>query len=246
MAPQAWPDRTLAGVRDVHLFWCRVDPDAPVDDGCLSADERDRGARFFHERDRVRHRVRNAFLREVLGHYLDLPPAALAFRTGAHGKPELDHPAAGGWSFNLSHSEDRILVALARGGPDAAPRDLGVDVEARRPMTEVGRMSRQVFTVRERALLDGLNDEDERLAAFFRGWTRKEAALKATGEGFAREPRTVEVGLDERPPGAPWQVPNEPLLAGYSLSDLDAPDGFSACLCAAGDDWRPVIVSRAT
>ena len=139
-------------------------------------------------------------------------------------------------SFNLSHSQEWILVGVARG------LELGVDVEAHQLRTELESMARRVFTARELGHLEGCEPE-ARLPTFFRGWTRKEAALKATGEGFAREPRTLEVGLVERESDQVWRVADEPVLADYALADLAAPAGFSAAVCALGDSWRVSIVT---
>lgn len=230
MAPEVWPSPVSPGPADVCITWLRIDVAEPIDGDCLSAEELERGACFLRETDRTKHRARNVFLRTALARCLDVAPAEVSYRTGEHGKPELDHPRAADWTFNLSHSDDLVLLAIARG------RAVGVDVEAQRLRTEVTRMSKQVFTSRERAAMEQIAP-DQQLSAFFRGWTRKEAALKATGEGFAREPRTVDVGIEARPWNELWTPTDEPILAPYSLADLEAPDGFSACLCAEGVDW---------
>jgi 4'-phosphopantetheinyl transferase len=220
---------------EVHLWWARVDPETPSDDDLLDPAERERAARFWKDRDRRRFAGRRAFLRRMLGTYLGLEPASLVFVEGEHGKPVLERRRGQHLSFNLSHADGRVLLGLSR------ERELGVDVEAHRLRTEVDRMARQVFTTTECTSFDGLEHE-LRTLAFFRAWTRKEAALKATGEGFAREPRTLEVGLAPRATGEVWTPPSEPVLSSYGLTDLDAPDGFSASVCARGHDWRPVVV----
>ena len=164
-----------------------------------------------------------------------IPASAVSFRTGAHGKPEIEGVASDGWRFNLSHAEDQVLVGVARG------IEVGVDVEAHRLKTDVVRLAQQVFTPAECAQFEAFSERD-RVRAFFRGWTRKEAALKATGDGFTREPRTVHVGLEERGLHEAFEAPGEPFLAGYTLAGLEAPSGFSACACAQGDGCRPRVV----
>ena len=126
-------------------------------------------------------------------------------------------------------------VAFARG------REVGVDVEAVRLLPDMESMASQVFTPFERAVFDGLASA-ARVPAFFRGWTRKEAALKALGDGFYREPSTLHVGLAPRPCEALLRAEEEPALAGYALADLAAPSGFAAAVCGQGDDWRPRVV----
>lgn len=101
----------------------RVDLDAPgADLGCLSADERARAARFLRDGPRRRWQAGRAALRAVLGGYLGIAPAAVELRIGHRGKPALAGPEAS-LRFNLSHSDELALIALARG------REVGIDVE---------------------------------------------------------------------------------------------------------------------
>lgn len=101
----------------------RVDLDAPdVDLGPLSADERARAARFLRDEPRRRWQAGRGALRTVLGGYLGIAPAAVELRLGHRGKPALADPDAS-LRFNLSHSDELALIALARG------REVGIDVE---------------------------------------------------------------------------------------------------------------------
>lgn len=122
----------------------------------------------------------------------------------------------------------------------ARGRELGVDLEAVAARDELDGMADLTFSSFERTAFESAGDA-ARLAAFFRVWTRKEAALKALGDGFAREPRTLHVGLGDRVPGEVW-TPDEPVLAAFGLADVAAPRGFAAAVCAAGSDWAPVFV----
>lgn len=98
-------------------------------------------------------------------------------------------------------------------------------------------MARSVFSPLEcQQLAEAPPSEQE--ALFFRGWTRKEAALKALGTGFMQEARELHVGLGApHPGGGPWSVAQEPKLLGLGLLDLEAPPRFCAALCAPGCDW---------
>ena len=272
MKTDPWPDPPDLETDEIHVWWARVGaaegvgapvgaahgPDprgpgggAPADEGAwLNPDEEARAARFHFERHRTRYVARQRFLRWLLGRYTGEAPERLAFGSGRHGKPFLipaPGPASGAatgsggattgeLTFNLSHSEHWILVGVSRG------RELGVDVEVHRLRTELDRMAQAVFTPRECTTLDGV-ERDLRLDAFFRGWTRKEAALKATGEGFAREPRTLEIGLGPRRAGECWDAPDDAVLVGYELADLDAPEGVGAAVCATAPPWRPRVVT---
>jgi hypothetical protein len=114
-------DEARPGTGEVHLW--RVDLDAPgIDLGPLSADERARAARLLRDEPRRRWQAGRAALRTVLGGYLGIAPAAVQLRLGRRGKPALADPAAS-LRFNLSHSDELALIALARG------REVGVDVE---------------------------------------------------------------------------------------------------------------------
>jgi len=221
---------------EVHLWWGFVGGDEEDSDWSarISAEEETRALRFHRARHGRRFRGRRAFLRAVLARYEGRDPLELVFEPGAHGKPAL----ASSLTFNLSHTDDVVLLAVSRG------RALGADVQVHRLGTPLERVARQVLTVRELAELEAA-PVASRSAAFFRGWTRKEAALKATGEGLTRDPRTLELGLAPRAPGVPWRT-DEPALAAYSLCDLVVPriadEPLSACLCAAGEGWSSRVI----
>ena len=200
--------------------------------------ERARADRFHREVHRRRFRGRRGALRRLLGGYLGRDPRRIEFDLGDHGKPELVEGA--GLAFNLTHTGDHFLIAVARG------RALGVDLEEHRLRTEVDRMAHQVLAPGELAVFEQL-PESERRTAFFRSWTRKEAVLKATGEGFSMDPRTLDLGLDERPRERLWRPVPEGRWSELHACDLELPaalraetPALSACLAAGGDGWRPV------
>lgn len=174
----------------------------------LACDERSRSARFRFERDRRRFIVARGALRELLGRYLAISPAQIRFVYNAFGKPRLS-PEFGNLKFNLSHSVDLALVALAR---DA---DIGVDVEYVRADAEYGEIARQFLSAAE---VERVNTAppDLRTEAFFRCWTRREACAKASGEGLARSDS----------PDA------------WSLYTLEPAPGYIGALAVARGDWR--------
>jgi 4'-phosphopantetheinyl transferase len=151
----------------------------------LSADERARAERFVRARDRRRFARCRAALREILGRLLGEPAEALRFRAAAQGKPELDHQPGGdprgdrlSLRFNVSHSSELALIAACRG------RELGVDLERVRPILEANRIVASFFTAAEQTEFAAIPAADQDLA-FHRGWTRKEAVLKAFGMGLS-------------------------------------------------------------
>lgn len=154
----------------------------------LSPDEVKRADRFRFAQDRRRFVVARAVLRRLLGAYLGASPGSLRFAYGPHGKPRLAdaHHAQGHVTFNLSHSRDLALVAVAGGC------ELGVDLEAVRPLEEASAMARRIFSAAELAALAAM-PEAERDMAFYRFWTRREAWVKALGTGLAELPDRLDV-----------------------------------------------------
>lgn len=247
MKPLGVPvDLPPLAAQEVHLFWGRcldvppgASPAGPAqvieDVPWLSAEERERAARFHFERDRRRFLARRTWLRALLAAYTDRDPGQLVFEEETYGKPTLAPPAEPTLAFNLSHSHDWVLVGVTR-----APA-LGVDVEQHGERTELAGMAERVFAPGERRTFGdsgGDSGAEGLTEIFFRGWTRKEAALKVTGEGFSREPRTLEVGLEPQELGRPWAARDEPHLVGHRLIDLEAPEAFSAALCVRAEAPR--------
>ena len=144
----------------------------------LSPDERDRAARFHAESDRRRFVVARGVLRELLGRYCAAPPAALRFAAGQHGKPHLVEPASSP-HFNLSHSAELALLAVATG-------PVGVDLEWQDATLDHRELARHCFSVTEQQALASAAGPEGVSRAFFAGWCRKEAYIKATGHGVMR------------------------------------------------------------
>ena len=161
----------------------------------LSDDERARAARFVRDRDRRRWIVSRGELRRVLGEACGIAPAAVSFVAGHNGKPLLgDHRGEPPLHFNLSHSGALAVVGLTRVGP------VGVDVEAARHMADRDAVVARFFSAAEQAAYRRL-PVAARSTAFYDGWTRKEAVIKATGEGLSADLGAFDVSLtpDEPP-----------------------------------------------
>lgn len=155
----------------------------PAWQACLSADERTRAARFHFVRDQVRFTLARALLREVLGNLTGQAPAEVRFGQGPQGKPFVQDETGRdcGLAFNLSHTDDLVLLAVHR---DGLP--LGVDVECTRRHAPLQVAHRQFAPV-EVAALDALGDPAHHAAQthlFWSCWTLKESLIKATGEGL--------------------------------------------------------------
>lgn len=177
----------------------QINLDAPEsDESCLDPIERRRAASLRSDLHRRRFTASHAALRHLLGLHAGIAPHALPLYTEGHGKPVL--PPALGLHFNLAHCEDLALLALTRDGP------VGIDVERVRKLggarpaagdqneREMA-LARRHFSQSELRELRTLTPDVTRLRAFFSGWTRKEAWVKAAGVGLRVDLRSIETGL---------------------------------------------------
>jgi 4'-phosphopantetheinyl transferase len=191
----------------------------------LTAAERQRHVAYRRPADQQRFLVARAALRQLLGHWLERPPTAVAIEIGPYGKPH----CAGAPAFNLSHSGDLILLAFHRDS------EVGVDVERVRPDLDWLAIARRVFPSGQTAALEGL-PAGEQLEAFLWAWCRLEARLKARGEGLA--------GLERlRSPGPAGEAAGAEPLEAETLWDVDVPPGYAAAVALATRLRAPAVVA---
>lgn len=145
--------------------------------GILSPEEQNKAERLQPEADRRRFLASRLFLRMLLNHYSGLPPESIQIEHSPRGKPYWRDPPQP-IQFNLSHSHERILVALV------LKHRIGVDLEWIRPVPRWQAIAQRYFSAAEQAHLAHCSD-CERDPLFFQIWTQKEALLKATGTGLA-------------------------------------------------------------
>lgn len=197
------PDGLKPVEGEVHVFCAALDaPPKRLEElgQFLSDDERQRAGRFHRERDRQRFLAGRGLLREILGALLQVPPAIIVFSYGQFGKPQITAPAAApALHFNLAHSDSIAVYATAN-------HELGVDLERIRTVDEAGQIAARFFSPREQRGLRALSGE-LRQSAFFHGWTRKEAYLKALGRGLDDDLDQIEVSLS---PGEAAEVLSVP------------------------------------
>jgi 4'-phosphopantetheinyl transferase len=144
----------------------------------LDDDERERMAAFRMAAPRERFVASRGLLRETLARYTGARPAAIRFCAGAHGKPALADEPDDGLRFNLSHSDDLLLIAVARG------HEVGVDLERVRPILGMQQIAAGLLTPTEQVALDQAPPE-QRDALFTQLWTHHEAIAKGEGRGIA-------------------------------------------------------------
>jgi 4'-phosphopantetheinyl transferase len=201
--------------------------------GLLSEDEAARADRFHFAHDRNHFIVARGMLRVILGRYLRRPPAGLRFDYNAYGKPELRAAADGSrLRFNLSHAAGVALYCVADG------RRVGVDVEYVREGAAYEEIAGHFFSERERASLAALPPE-ARARAFFNCWTRKEAYIKARGEGLSIPLDSFDVSLSPGEPVALLCTRDDALEASrWSLRELALGPDYVAAVAAEGAGWR--------
>lgn len=208
------------GPDEVHVW--EIDLDAALDDSVLSRDERTRLAGYKFEIHRKRFATGRAALRRLLGAYLQKPAAAISFVYGSAGKPEIQ---GAHFAFNLAHTEGIGILGVTR-----RPR-IGADVEILRGMDDMPDVAKYAFAPSEVARWEAL-PESEKTRAFHRCWTRKEAYLKATGEGIAERLHSFEVAFE---PNAAPQI-----LSGadgeWTLIDISREPNYAAAIAVQGSN----------
>lgn len=193
----------------------------------LSADERERAARFRHEQHARRYVVARGILRHLLGQQLERDPASIRFGYDGAGKPSIAEPPGARLHFNLAHSDDLALYAFTTAG------EIGVDVERVMPLPDARDIATNYFSPAEIRELAMAPDEAE---AFFRCWTRKEAFIKAIGKGFSYPLDSFSVTLAAGKPAAVVHLADDPAAAGrWSMRHLVPAIGFVGALAVRGD-----------
>lgn len=155
--------------------------------GVLNQEEQQRAARYHFERDRTRFIVARGLLRCLLSVYLNKPAEGIVFQYGPQGKPTVADSIV---QFNVSHSDDRVLIGIGYHHP------LGVDVEHMTRTVEVDSIAPRFFTVNEAKQIQALSGIAQR-RAFFNVWTRKEALLKTIGSGLSLSLQACEVSVGD-------------------------------------------------
>jgi 4'-phosphopantetheinyl transferase len=226
---------------EVHLW--RIDIDVIGADESqwqqvLSSDELTRASSFHFSRDRQRFVATRAWLRTILAGYLRTDPRkndsrGLTFSYSKKEKPSLGPAfATSDVTFNVSHSGGIALLAFARG------REIGVDVEQVRSNSDLEGISRRFFSTREQSQLAALSGE-EKVEGFFRCWTRKEAYIKATGDGLSLPLHQFDVSIRPGESNALLATRPDDLEAGrWLLREVPAGPGYIAALCVRGQDWK--------
>ena len=210
------PDRNIQGLHQI-----------------LSTAERMKAERLHFERNRREFIIGVGILRKILGSYLGVDPKALQFTRGKRGKPMLcDLFANGSIHFNMSHSEGLALYGFTR------DHEIGVDIEFVRNIPEMDHIAEQFFSKRENDVFRSL-PESKKKEAFFNCWTRKEAFVKAIGEGFFYPLDQFEVSFTPDEPSRLLTIDGDSQTASqWFVGSIKPASGFTAAFAMEGHDWR--------
>lgn len=189
-------------------------------EGWLDARDRERAARFRFAEDRGRFVLGRALVRKSLGHYLTQAPESIALAYTELGRPFFPHDDT--IHFSISHTKDLVALALTAGAR------IGIDLEAIKNHPDLFELAERIFSPVDLGKFQSL-PAAEKLAAFYRAWTRKEAYLKARGEGITDGLQQISVSL-----GAEASVPIEdsrsPMPGNWRLVSLPVPPGYAGTL----------------
>lgn len=217
------------------MWWGRPTDVRPEHVTLLDATERERHGRYLRDEDRNRFTIGVVLTRLIFSAELGIAPDAVPIdRTcedcgKPHGKPRLRGGA--GPHVSVSHSGDRIAVAMSPHGP------LGVDVEATGRLFS-GDLSRHVLseTERQRSAANGLPTY----------WTRKEAVLKATGDGLRMAMTGLTLsGPDEPPRLLAWDARPDHVER-ITMHTLDPGPGYVACLALVDQPYAQIVEEPAS
>jgi 4'-phosphopantetheinyl transferase len=217
---------------EIHVWKLGPEPDANRTRyfSLLSREEQDKAQRFRFEHLTHSYVLDHGRLRQILAAYTHVAAEDLVFAASEYGKPRLATPADG-LRFNLAHTNGLALIALC------LDSEIGVDVEAVRPMEDWRDIAQSHFSPREHDALLRTPESDQQ-NAFFRCWTRKEAFLKANGFGLSKplDAFSVSIAEEDFPVllDCAWDA-GEP--GRWSLMSLPLEVPFAGALAVERGDW---------
>jgi 4'-phosphopantetheinyl transferase len=226
----------LLGQDEVHVRIASLDcPQSEMKyfENILAEDEVNRANRFHFKKDRERFVAGRGLLRMILSSYVGMPANEIIFTYGCHGKPGLrrqdSRPAI---EFNLAHSAGTAIYAITRG------RRVGVDIEVMKYEFPLESVAEHFFSTVEVAALRSLPQHMQRIA-FFKCWTRKEAFIKALGDGLSCPFSDFDVSLMPGQPARLLHVRGASEEASrWYMEDIESVAGYAAAIVFSGSQCR--------
>lgn len=207
----------------------------------LDANEQARAKRFHFEKDRNQFIASHGILRKILSGYLNVSPEKIIFSYNEFGKPFIANQSD--IQFNLSHSKNIALIGVTKN------YSIGIDIEYIKQMRDIDAIAERYFSAHEYSALKQLSTEEKQLA-FFNGWSRKEAFLKAHGQGLSYSLEKIEVNLlaNETAKFIAIHDANEN-ISDWELYNLEPANDFAAALAIKGHlekiqmlQWQETII----
>ncbi len=228
---------------EVHVWCGNLDLSESLMDqfkNSLSEDELNRANRFYFLKDKHRFVAARGILRKILSFYLGVEPNALLFQYSQHGKPSL-HPNSNDLifpfkssevKFNVSHSNLIALFGITK------YRQIGIDVEYAKDFADADKIAERFFSFQENLVFQRLPQE-QKITAFYHCWTRKEAFIKAIGEGLSYPLGQFEVSfLPSEKPRIKHINNDQNQGKRWSLKALIPFPGYIGAIAVEGKDLR--------
>jgi 4'-phosphopantetheinyl transferase len=202
----------------------------------LDDKERERAARYRFSESRTRFVVARATLRYLISKYADIAPNSVIFEENDWGKPTVALPDTLNLEFNVAHSHELVLLAFCCGKP------VGIDIEFERVLADMESIVNHYFSELERKTFADLPD-DVKLKAFYRGWTCKEAYIKARGKGLSIPLNAFDVALNPVEPATLLVDRTNPgAHLEWALMDIKPAENYTAALAFhAGNSQYDVV-----
>ena len=198
----------------------------PSLESCLDAQDRERAGRFHFPEDRARHVLGRALVRKILGHYLSQSPEKIDLACTDRGRPYF--PGDETMRFSITHARDLVAVALT------ARARVGIDIEYMERKLHLKELAERILSAEDFREFEAL-PEEEKVAAFFRVWTRKEAYLKATGEGITDALKKISVSLRAEEIGTIADAREKDGARNWRMHSLSLPANYMGCVACEAD-----------
>lgn len=230
---QPAPKKVFLDTNEVHVWHYNIEHSDNLQTelyAILSDAEQQKANEYHHENAKKEYIAAHGILRKILGEYIQVAAKNIDITIGAHGKPLLTAPF-NEIKFNLSHSNNHILVAVAKN------REVGIDLENTLRKTNALKLAQRFFTERETQILSSLSDNQSR-KAFFRAWCRKEAILKAMGTGISYGLDRFEVSLLPDESAKIINVLDDEQRGKWTINDLPKIEHFASAVVVEGKGWE--------
>jgi len=193
----------------------------PLLEPCLDAKDRERAARFHFAEDRARYILGRGLARNILGLYLQRAPERIEIDSTDRGQPYF--PGDETMRFSITHTHDLVAIALT------ANVRVGIDIEYMERKLNLKDLAERILSAKDFSEFQAL-PKPEKQEAFFRVWTRKEAYLKATGEGISEGLKMISVSVRAEETGTIRDARDEAGATKWRVHSLALPENYMGCV----------------